>query len=425
MTLKSRVFLIFCGIVVFLAAAPTILFLAQGYGFDWKTGRVIKTGTLVVKTEPRAARVYLNGEQIKDTPLVKRFLPAGEYQIEIKKANYHPWKKQIRLHERQVTFLPSQTDRINLLSKSVASQMTESVLDFYATQNSSFYLKTDGVYRIDLDGSTAAGTASTTFPLIGGKIVEAREQNNVAEFIIADQGNAWYLSRDKFFVLPSGSRYFFGPQPKTVLGIDAKNQLWQIEDSSSQKILRARVQTATVLDEIIYFISTGASPQLGNFNESGQETIIRDLPASLSATIIVSPLRQIFVLLDGSLYELADDLKKINDKVSYVLWDRGAKALVYGNDFESWIYESLGREPNRLVTRTSSVSGTPFYHELLGYTFVAQDHTIKAIEADFSGQPNVYVLTETENPNAKISVDDSGRFLTYLDGQKLFLLPLR
>lgn len=425
MTLKSRVFLIFCGVVVFLAAAPTILFLAQGYGFDWKTGRVIKTGTLVIKTEPRAARVYLNGKQVKDTPLVKRFLPAGEYQIEIKKAGYHPWKKQIRLHEQQVTFLPSQTDKINLLSESAASQMTESVLDFYATQNSSFYLKTDGVYRLTLDGFTAAGVASTTFPLVGGKIVEAREQNNVAEFIIADQKNAWYLSRDKFFVLPSASRYFFGPQPKTVLSIDAKNQLWQIEASGSQKILRARVQAAAVLDEIIYFISTGASSLLGNFNESGRETVVRDLPASLSAAIVVSPLRQIFVLLDGSLYELADDLKKINDNVSYAVWDQGAEALVYGNDFESWVYESLGREPNRLVTRASKPVGTPFYHELLGYTFTADHHTIKAIEADFSGQPNVYILTEIENPNAKISVDESGEVLTYLDGQKLFLLPLR
>lgn len=426
MTLRSRAFLIFCGIVVFLAAAPTILFLAQGYGFDWKTGRVTKTGTLVVKTEPRAASVYLNGVEIKNAPLVKRFLPAGEYQIEIKKAGYHSWKKQIRIHEQQVTFLAAPSDEINLLSTAMPTLVADSVLDFYAAENSNFYLKPDGVYRLTPGDATTSLVASTTFPLVGGQIVEALERDGTAQFIITDQRSAWYLSSDKFFILPKLSHYTFGVLPKTILGIDAKNRLWEIAADGQEKLLHTGVKSAKVLGNAIYLVTAESAPQLRQLDPAGREILIfKDLPPALNMDLIISPERQIFVILDNSIYVLAEQLQKINDRVSYAVWDRGAGNLVYGNAHESWLYDPLGREQNRLITRSSEALGNVFYHRLLGYVFLAEDKTIKAIEADFSGQPNVYILTETKNPNAKINVDESGGFLTYLDGQKLMLRPLR
>ena len=425
MTLRSRVLLILFGIVVFLAAAPTILFLAQGYGFNFDSGRLVKTGTLVVKTEPRDAAVFLNGQPLKNTPLVKRFLYPGEYSLEIMKPGYRTWKKQIRIHEQQVTFVPVQPEKVNLLGDVQPKQiLADRVLDFYAADNANFFLKADGIYRIT-PGNPAIGVASTTAAFLTGRIVEARESSGLAEFIITDEKTYWYLSHDKFFVLPKLSGYAFGSAPATVLGIDAKNQLWEISSGGRQKLLRGKLSAFKVLDNTIYFVTAEAIPKLGQMSDLGQEIILSELPDGKAVKIIVSPERQIFLLQGSHLYELSDVLKKINDNVNYAVWDRGAAALVYGNGFESWIYDPLAREANKLLTRSSTPITTPFYHEALGYAFFADDHVIKAIEVDFSGQPNVYLLAELSEKNAKLSVDELGRFLVGLDGKNLFLLPLR
>lgn len=108
MIFKTRIILIAFGIIIFCLLAPLAVFFGRGFRYDFKTHRVVKTGALVIKTDPKDAAIFWNGEKLKSTtPLKKRFILPGEYAVEIKKAGYRPWKKRIAIREQMVSILPT------------------------------------------------------------------------------------------------------------------------------------------------------------------------------------------------------------------------------------------------------------------------------------------------------------------------------
>lgn len=76
---------------------------AQGYRPDLTSGKNIKgTGLLVANSFPSGAQVFLNNNLTTATDDTLN-LPPGEYQIEIKKDGFNPWKKTLKLEAELVT----------------------------------------------------------------------------------------------------------------------------------------------------------------------------------------------------------------------------------------------------------------------------------------------------------------------------------
>src|SRR3989338_987146 len=141
MTLRRRIMLIISGIAVFTALGPLIVLMAHGYRYDFDDGNLVVTGTLVIKTEPRGATVELNDTKLNDTPVTKRFLTPDKYEVEITKNGYRTWRKRVNIYERQVTFLPSQNEKISLLlSEARALKTEDNVGDIFAFEDSIFFL---------------------------------------------------------------------------------------------------------------------------------------------------------------------------------------------------------------------------------------------------------------------------------------------
>lgn len=114
MTLPKRFFLIFCGFIIFVILAPALVFAARGYYFDFHNRRLVKTGTLIVKTEPRGADVLANGKRLGATSLVKRFVRPGPYFLTVQKSGFRTWQKGVIVHEQRVTSLPRSGEKIFL-----------------------------------------------------------------------------------------------------------------------------------------------------------------------------------------------------------------------------------------------------------------------------------------------------------------------
>lgn len=116
MTLKNRISLVVFGVIVFFLTAPFLLFFARGYRPDFKNKKIVKTGVLSIKTDPKGATVFLNGKKLKQTtPLAKRFLNPGEYQVRVEKTGFSPWSKRIVIREQSVSYLPQgETEKIML-----------------------------------------------------------------------------------------------------------------------------------------------------------------------------------------------------------------------------------------------------------------------------------------------------------------------
>ena len=317
MVLRMRISLIAGGVIIFLILGPAIIFLARGFSYDFANQKIVRTGTLVVKTDPRDAQVSLNGEKLKNTPLIKRFLIPGEYLLEVKKSGYFAWKKQIAIHSQQVANPhPAETEKIFLFLES--------------------------------PGSVLAPTST----------VPIEEATTTLDYFLRESND--------------------------------KGQLWQGTDDSPSRL------------------------------------ILDNLPPFSQSKLVVTPGKQIFLLLDETLYQAGEnDLQKINTPVNFATWNNEANGLLYGNDHEVWLFRPLSNKPNELITRSSQMLSGPVYNEKTGYLFVRSGHQIKAIEFDPSGEPNVYVLTEVKTLETKLWVNLDGTELTYLDGDLLHRLNIR
>ncbi len=149
-----RVFFYLC-VCVFFISLPYILSYSLGYKFNLRALRFIKTGLIVLKTQPSAAEVYLNGKLLKDkTPVTISELLPGKYNLLVKLEEYYSWNIDVNVQAgkvmrfEEIILFPSQTN-IKQLNK-------EQVLSFWFDQDKQaiyYFNQDDGIVsRSDSDG---------------------------------------------------------------------------------------------------------------------------------------------------------------------------------------------------------------------------------------------------------------------------------
>lgn len=105
---RTRKILFFILLLVFIVLAPILVLYVQGYRFDLANRKLTQTGGLFLKTIPKQAQIYLDGESSKRTDfffgsaLIENLLPK-KYKISVQKEGFHPWEKDLEVKEREVT----------------------------------------------------------------------------------------------------------------------------------------------------------------------------------------------------------------------------------------------------------------------------------------------------------------------------------
>lgn len=101
--------LLFFSICLFFAViTPAIIFYCLGYRFDFENRTIVKTGGLFFKVSPPGVTIYLDQKLYKKTnfffenAFLSGLLP-DDYEITIKKNDYHPWSKILTVEEEKVT----------------------------------------------------------------------------------------------------------------------------------------------------------------------------------------------------------------------------------------------------------------------------------------------------------------------------------
>jgi len=141
---KAIILIIFCAVLI------GVIIYARGYRPDITNKTISSTGILAISSNPKAAKIYVNGilKGVTDTNIT---LPPDRYKIEIKKDGYTTWTKQITLKGELVISLdallfpinPSLSPLTNLgIQKAVSVDQTGNILLF--TQNND--VEKDGVY---------------------------------------------------------------------------------------------------------------------------------------------------------------------------------------------------------------------------------------------------------------------------------------
>jgi hypothetical protein len=92
-------------VAIFLVSAPVLIFYTSGYRYDPNKNTIERNGTLIVDSVPRAAEVFLNGNDTNNpTPTTLQNLAPGPYKIRVTRNAYLPWEKTLDIRAEQVTF---------------------------------------------------------------------------------------------------------------------------------------------------------------------------------------------------------------------------------------------------------------------------------------------------------------------------------
>jgi len=140
-------------IVLFLGILGLVIAYARGYRIDLEKRSLSSTGILAVSSNPKAAKIYINGklEGVTDNQLM---LPPGKYKVEIKMDGYMPWSKQYTLKGELVltadaTLFPQNASLAPLtnlgISKLMPIDRTDRLLLFSQTGSG----EKDGIYLFD------------------------------------------------------------------------------------------------------------------------------------------------------------------------------------------------------------------------------------------------------------------------------------
>jgi len=105
MTLKTRRILYSFFVILFLVIAPPLVLYTAGYRYDFEYKRLVETGSLVVRSDPEDALIFLNGELLEErTPTIINTILPGKINLLIEKEGYLPWEKEIEIYPHTAAF---------------------------------------------------------------------------------------------------------------------------------------------------------------------------------------------------------------------------------------------------------------------------------------------------------------------------------
>jgi hypothetical protein len=394
MTLKNRFLLIIIGLVLFALISPVLVLFARGYKFNPQGWRMVKTGSIVVKTDPQRADIFLDGEDLnKRSNTTLRFLLPKEYTLTIKKDDYLTWTKKLSVHSEKVTWSNPDRDYVTLFRSNPNAEVIEPVSYSYVEQKLGkiLFLKNSEVWNVDLNS----------------KKIENLGKHPLTESL--DYSNT---NRTTIFEILSNFRPLnintagLAQAQKVQININYTSYLKDgkliVLDLLGQDVFSEQdVGDYLIVKGIIWF-TQGSSIFKFDLATKNKSKIGEGIPKSGQ---IVRGGDRVFVIASKDLFLVNDSLKKFAEWVEWAFWDDGGKILLFGNSHDISIYDPE-RNKTELLVRTQSEVGRAQFNHATGYLFYESDGIIKAIELDGRDRRNIFDLSEAGSDFA-VSSDGS------------------
>jgi len=155
-TKKWRILFFLLALFLISAISVILIKVGQGYRPDFSTKSLRPTGLLVATSIPDGAQVYIDGK-LKTATNATLSLSPGEYEVEIKKDGFFPWKKTLEIKKELVTktdaYLFSSFPDLRALTFTGAQNPVlspEGTRVAYAVASPSASLEKQGLWVLDL-----------------------------------------------------------------------------------------------------------------------------------------------------------------------------------------------------------------------------------------------------------------------------------
>ncbi len=412
MTLRNRFLLVGIGIVVFVTTTPIIVLYALGYSFDFESKQIIKTGSLVVKSQPQDAEIYIDDKLQKNhTDSTIRFLLPGDFNIKISKTGYQSWTKRLNIRPGIVTWANHDRDFVSLFYESPKerAQRDTSMSAISTTRNEAVILEnaeisTQNANRLNsvrLNLSVPIFTSNASLP--SNETLYYLLRFPTSRMFTADQISAskHLEANDDYAVILIGTDLFI-----------SRNQ--------TISPFAGKVSGFTLENEHLWYVESNTLKH-ANLSLNISETV-STLPYIPINSHVVRGESHIFLILDQNLYALNDSAEEIYRGVDYAYWDSQSDKLVFANNNEALIFNPNNFK-TELIIRSSSMINQPIVNERTGYMFFINEDKVKAIELDGRDHRNVYTIAA--QPAKSFLLSDDGKLLSVFTDTNMQILEVR
>ncbi len=395
---RTRYLFIAIGFVVFFILAPLVILYINGFSFSFGEASYEPTGIFVAKTDPKGAQVFLNGEMAGRTPATLRFLKPGEYSIRIHSDGYFDWTKRLEIKPSIVTWANQNVEKILLIKQQPASlTMGVDVLDFALAGEQIIYLTAENL----VVASSAAPGQSQNF-LLPQTFTQLVEFENPGIYLLRNSKASLIFSlTDKKFtdasaLLDPGSHVAMSPGG-TLLSLE-QGELFEIDFNRSRKTLLAgNISAFALLGGDLYYLklekkqNTLLVTPLAELRRNPGTALLSGIPAAQTSDIIVTPHKEIALVLDDALYRVNSALEPIAANVVDYYFDAADDVLAITTPGEL-AYYSFADNATRLITRASANMTNARVHAAAGYAFFIMQNQLHALELDNRDGQNDYVI---------------------------------
>ena len=425
MKLKYRRIIYSLFIVAFFVITSLIIIYAAGYSYNFKNGRIEKTGILYVESQPKAADIFINGQFKDQTPTrFARLLP-DTYTVEVKKDGYHSWRKDVEVKSNLTTFHRD----IVLFKASLPINLIEGQINIFKVspnQEKIIYSVIKGnneefrLYNIRTDSDFLIKEFNT-------------KNYNAVDFIGWSPSQRKALFRqtigdfNKYLIVDSETLKVKELFDITRLNFDrvawdANNDndlyglrhsvLYQISlvDNTTISLISANIQDFMVRGADIFYITKTGLESFLNKNLIEDRTINESLKIKLPSpsefrlsesipgylTLLDQRTNDLFVIEEQAF--AGDDPTAnivLQDKAKKVVWSKDSRQLMYYSDFEISVFD-FTKKQKILITRVGEVINQVMWYPRHSYLIYQTKNSINAIEATDQDQKNGLKLADLE-----------------------------
>jgi hypothetical protein len=411
MKLRNRFLLVAFGLLAFVILMPVLVLFTSGYQIDWKNHKIVKTGALVIRTQPTRAEIFLTDKKIDGvTPETIRFLLPGEYNIRVEKDGYQSWTKRLAINPQFATWVNLDRDFLTLFAKQ-PQQISETAASFTSLSRNGTelaYIQNNQLNIYNVASQTTQNLGDISNLNVPFTFTDNLSWENASQATTYFRNNAANLALDLKTikqVQTDGNNF----------ALLSSDQLYSIVDKTPVALDRS-VSGFYLEGENLWYIQNQFLKQY-NFRTRTNSTVFSNLPLSVSSQIIRGE-GHTFLILNNSLYALNDTLEKIYDGATYANYDSTAHLLLFADANEILLYNPA-RKNTDLILRSISQVTHPILNFYTGYVFFGNENKIKAIELDGRDHRNIYTISELKEGGTNFAVTNDGTILTVFNNNKI------
>ena len=386
-------------IIIFFIVTPIIILYTEGYRYNFKRGKVQKTGIFIISSIPKKADIYLNGKMIEgdQTPArIEKLLPA-DYEIQLSQKGYHDWTKKLQISENSTTF----AEDVILWKNNLPIQLSEyQIIDWLASPDNKkivFVTQDRKIITLDLNNQEFHD------------IYQAGEYTNPKILEWSNTGKKILIKSDYKYLVLDTERYYIKPtiindnnyksvkwNLKNDNTLYASNNLgiWRIDlfTRETKLVFNKEISDFIITNDIIYYFYKDIVYKQ-KLSENNNPEIIDGIKCQDCLFLNYNFPR--LILLNKELQELfiidpKMKNKTIKKEAKNIFW-LNKNTFIFYNSWEIWIYELDKREPE-LITRIGAGIDEAIWHPEGRHIIFTSENKIKIIELDNRELRNVIEL---------------------------------